>query len=102
MQPPQQQQIQQTSNFRANGASNMQTIQNSFIVGNSNFPIFQKMGNNKVEQLNDNTRIIKNHETNNNQSQIKQRIIYEIASEVKTNLIIIPILLYFHIEFLIL
>lgn len=70
---------QQNSTFRTNGA--IQNLQNSIIVGNQNFTYVPKMGS-KMEHSSDNARIIKNHETNNNQSQIKQRIIYEIASEV--------------------
>lgn len=70
----------QTSNFRANGGA-IQNLQNSIIVGNQNFTYVPKIGT-KIDQSIDAARMIKNHETNNNQSQIKQRIIYEIASEV--------------------
>jgi hypothetical protein len=73
---------QQSTNFRANGATQMvHPIQNSFFVGGSNFAYISKMGN-KIDST-EPARIIK-QETNNSQGQIKQRIIYEIATEVSS------------------
>lgn len=71
---------QATPSFRPNGATNMQPMQNSYFVGGTNFAYISKMGN-KIEATEPN-RIIK-QEPNNNQGQMKQRIIYEIASEVR-------------------
>lgn len=67
---------QQATSFRANGTSNMQP----YYVGGTNFAYISKMAN-KIE-TSEPTRIIK-QEANNTQGQIKQRIIYEIATEVR-------------------
>lgn len=54
-------------------------MQSSYFVGGTNFAYISKIGS-KIEAI-DPTRMIK-HEANNNQGQVKQRIIYEIATEV--------------------
>lgn len=70
------QQDHQQANFRTSGTTN---IQPSYFVGGTNFAYISKIGS-KVEAA-EPSRIIK-QEANNNQGQIKQRIIYEIATEV--------------------
>lgn len=71
---------QGTSSYRANDAVTMQPVPNSYFVGGTNFTYIRdvsKLGS-KLEQS-EPARIIK-QESNNN--QVKQRIIYEIATEV--------------------
>lgn len=68
-----------------------QPIQNSYFVGGTNFAYISKMGN-KIE-TSESTRIIK-QEANNNQGQMKQRIIYEIATEVSSTQNIFLLILY--------
>lgn len=63
-------------------------MQNSYFVGGTNFAYISKVGN-KIDAAE--PRIIK-QETGNSQGQMKQRIIYEIASEVKTFEIILKCL----------
>lgn len=67
---------QPATSFRANGTTSMQP---SFFVGGTNYAYISKMGS-KIETA-EPARIIK-QEANNNQGQVKQRIIYEIATEV--------------------
>ncbi|CRL07558.1 CLUMA_CG020523, isoform A [Clunio marinus] len=74
------QQIHATTSFRTNGSQPIQQIPNSYFVPGTNFTYISKMGN-KIENA-EPTRIIK-QEANNNQGQMKQRIIYEIATEPK-------------------
>jgi hypothetical protein len=54
-------------------------MQPSYFLGSTNIAYISKMGN-KAEVV-DSTRLVK-QEANNNQSALKQRIIYEIASDV--------------------
>jgi hypothetical protein len=65
---------QPAPSFRTNGA-----MHPSYFLGSTNIAYISKMGN-KTEVV-DSSRILK-QEANNNQSALKPRIIYEIASEV--------------------
>lgn len=77
----QQQNIHQgNTSFRANGASSMQSIPHSYFVGGTNFAYVSKLGT-KVENT-ENSRVV-----SNNQNQVKQRIIYGIATDVKLDFI---------------
>ena len=77
------QQTTSTPTYRTNGA-NIQPIQNSYFVGSGNtFTYISDMGN-KIETSEPTTRIVKQDSNSGQGQQMKQRIIYEISTEVRT------------------
>lgn len=76
------QQTTSTPTFRTNGA-NIQPIQNSYFVGGGNtFTYISDMGN-KIDTSDPTTRIVKQDSSSGQGQQMKQRIIYEISTEVR-------------------